>query len=238
MKKCNFASVALGLAYLVTGCTASSPKSTSLPPTLVQLNIRSLTAESIQELGFLSEKKDEVALVYSLAAYDAKGRRTEVNNGVAGVFNVQEGTVLAAERFDTLGLRVPQNGRVLVVFSLLEIDDATGEEKIRSLKYFTNKPSTARGLSAPDFEGEVQTKPLTLTGRHLNAAGFKGFDLMMRVTTNDDLGSHLEAFTETSLRAAPVTKTARFDNNAKEGITQTKKYLYRLNYTLKALPRL
>ncbi len=129
----------LCIIYGISGCTAlKTGKDRVVPEVRVQLKVNSLHAKKVQEQGLLgADAGDEPSLVYTINAYDEEGSLLSVNNGFWGTRTIPQDALILSEEFTRLSVRIPAEGKVIVAFSLIEIDDYKGERKIAKIKSYT-----------------------------------------------------------------------------------------------------
>ncbi len=224
-------------SVILSSCAAFQTKShDTTGDALVQLTVNSLHAKKIQEKGLLgSDSGDELALVYTIHAYDKEGQLTSVNNGLWGIRETQQNALILTDQFSKLDIPAYNDGRLLVAFSLIEIDDYKGERKMAKVRNHTKSVRFPKLLSVSSFEDDQNLPPLELIAKSFKIAGYKHFKTkQMAVSTNDELGSTKQAFTSTDLAAIltgakPVKETYQID-----GANVNEDYQYVLKYTVQS----
>lgn len=207
-----------------------------VPDMRIDLKINSLHAKQVQEQGVIGAGEgDEVALVYTLNAYDASGKLLSVNNGFWGTRTIQQNALILADEFARISVHVPREGKVIAAFALLEIDDYKGERKIAKVKNFTKSERYPKYLEGSNFEDDQSRTPRELVSRSLKIAGYKYFESRhMNLSINDELGS-----TRKVLDAADLARITSGSDTGREtfemdGTQINEKYLYLLKYDLNA----
>jgi hypothetical protein len=228
-----YAAMILLSAVLLNGCAAfQTRKLDTTGDATVQLNINSLHAKQVQEKGVLdSDAGDELALVYTINAYDKQGQLTSVNNGFWGVRQTQKDALMLTDQFDKLDIPVYRDGRILVAISLVEIDDFKGERKMAKVRDHTKAVRFPKLLRVSSFEEDKNLPPLDIIERSLRIAGYKHFRTkQVNVSTNDELGSTRQAFDAAELNnIISGTKSVK-ETYEIDGANVNEEYLYVLKY--------
>ncbi len=236
--KINFKnlSICLLLALGVSGCAtvSRSGQDEVTPAYNASLKINSLHIKQVQEQGVLGvDAGDELTLVYSINAYDANGRLYAINNGFWGTRTHQQGAVIAAEEFDRIRVPVPEGGRVLAAFAMIEIDDYRGERSIIAAKKHTNAVRYPKASQRTTWEKDQALMPADLVSQSLAIAGYRNFATRhINVSSNDFVGGTRKELSHEELgrllaRSAPAKESYQMD-----GSQVNESYLYELNYGL------
>jgi uncharacterized protein YxeA len=219
----------------LNGCTVfQTKKHDTTGDATIQLTITSLHAKQVQEKGMLdADTGDELALVYTINAYDKQGQLTSVNNGLWGIRQTQQNALILSDQFNKLNIPAYTDGRILVAISLIEIDDFKGERKMAKVRDYTKGVRFPKLLRVSSFEEDKNLPPLEIINRSFRIAGYKHFKAkQMDVSTNDELGSTKQSFSATELNnilsgSKSVKETYEIDGaNVNEG------YLYVLKYSV------
>ena len=215
----------------------SGNRNRTVPDMRIDLKVNSLHAKQVQEQGVIGAGEgDEVTLVYTLNAYDAKGSLLSVNNGFWGTRTINQNALILADEFDRISVHVPRDGKVIAAFALLEIDDYKGERKIAKVKNYTRSERYPKYLAVSNFDEDQTRTPLELVAKSLKIAGYKYFESRhMNLSINDDLGS-----TKKVLDAAELARITSGSDTGREtyemdGTQINEKYLYVLKYDLNAV---
>lgn len=218
-----------------SSCAALRSGSSSPEAALeVSLKVNSLQAKEVQEKGMLgSQDGDELTLVYSLSAYDAKGTLISVNNGYWGTRTIAQGTLIKGEEFDPIRVRIPREGKVIASLSLLEIDDYKGERRIAQVKSRTKKERQPSYMRVTSFADDQNLSPLQLVSQSLAIAGYKNFTSKhLTLSTNDDLGGTKKVLEAPDLDRIQKQPRGPQETVELDGRQINEDYLYVLKYNL------
>lgn len=222
-------------AFCISSCAAlKTGKNRVVPDLAVQLKVNSLHAKKIQEQGILgTQDGDEVALAYTINAYDQTGSLISVNNGFWGTRTIPQDALILAEEFDRLTVHIPMEGKVIAAFSLLEIDDYKGERKIAKVKSYTKSERYPKFLSISTFDEDQNLPPLELVAKSLKIAGYKNFKTRhMNLSINDDLGGTKQVFDSAELKKIMDKTRSGRETFEVDGTQINENYLYVLKYDL------
>jgi uncharacterized protein YqfB (UPF0267 family) len=221
--------------FFLNGCAVfQTKKQDTIGDGIVQMSISSLHAKQIQEKGLLgSDAGDELALVYSINAYDKQGQLTSVSNGLWGIRQTQQDALILADQFDKIQIPAYTDGSILVAMSLIEIDDFKGERKMAKVRDHTKSVRFPKMLSVSSFEDDRNLSPLDIINRSFKIAGYKNFKAkQMNISTNDELGSTKQAFSAAELNSIlSGSKTVR-ETYEIDGANVNEGYLYVLKYSV------
>ncbi|MDO1447427.1 hypothetical protein Q0590_14255 [Rhodocytophaga aerolata] len=232
IKKSYIYSIVL-LALLLNSCTLFQTKThDTTGDAAVQLTINSLHAKQVQEKGLLdSDTGDELALLYTINAYNKEGQLTSVNNGLWGIRQTKQNALILADQFDKIDIPAYRDGRLLIAVSLIEIDDFKGERKMDKVRDYTKSVRFPKLLRVSAFDEDKNLPPLELIDRSFKIAGYKYFKTkQMDVSTNDDLGGTKQAFDAAELNniingSKTIKETYEID-----GANVNEPYLYIVKY--------
>lgn len=221
----------------ISACTSfKTGKDRVVPDLQVQLKISSLHAKKIQEQGLLgTQDGDEPALLYSVYAYNQEGSLISVNNGFWGVRTISQDALILADEFEKIAVRIPEGGKIIAAFSLIEIDDYKGERRIAKVKNYTRSERYPKMLSISAFDEDRNLSPLELVAKSLKIAGYKKFVIKhMDVSINDDLGGTKQVFEAEDLQKINVdTKVSAGKETFEiDGSQINENYLYVLKYDI------
>jgi hypothetical protein len=227
--------VLLTSTFILHGCAVfQTKKHDATGDAFVQLTINSLHAKQVQEKGLLdSDTGDELALLYTINAYDKDGQLTSVNNGLWGIRQTKQNALILADQFDKIDIPAYRDGRILIAISLIEIDDFKGERKMAKVRDFTKGVRFPKLLRVSAFEEDKNLPPLEIIDKSFKIAGYKHFKTkQMDVSTNDELGSTKQAFNATELNsilngAKSVKETYEID-----GANVNEEYVYIVKYSI------
>ncbi len=174
-----------------------------------------------------------MALVYTIHAYDKEGQLTSVNNGLWGIRETQQDALILSDQFSKLDIPAYKEGRILVAFSLIEIDDYKGERKMAKVRNYTKSVRFPKLLSVSSFEDDQNLPPLELIAKSFKIAGYKHFKTkQMDVSTNDELGSTKQAFAGTEVNAILSGTQSVKETYQMDGSNVNEEYLYVLKYSV------
>jgi hypothetical protein len=221
------------LAFLLNSCTLfQTKKHDTTGDAYVQLTINSLHAKQVQEKGLLdSDTGDELALLYTINAYDKEGQLTSVSNGLWGIRQTKQNALVLADQFDKIDIPAYRDGRLLIAVSLIEIDDFKGERKMAKVRDYTKSVRFPKLLRVSAFDEDKNLPPLELIDRSFKIAGYKYFKTkQMDVSTNDDLGGTKQAFDVAELNSIINGSKAIKETYEIDGANVNEPYLYIVKY--------
>jgi uncharacterized protein YxeA len=222
-------------AILLNGCAAfQTKKHDTVGDATVQLQINSLHAKQVQEKGVLdTDAGDELALVYTINAYDKQGQLTSVNNGIWGVRQTQKDALILTDQFSKLSIPAYTDGRVLVAISLVEIDDFKGERKMAKVRDHTKSVRFPKLLRVTSFEEDRNLPALEIIDRSFKIAGYKHFRTkQLNVSTNDELGSTKQGFDASELNSLLNGTKSVKETYEMDGANVNEDYVYVLKYSV------
>jgi hypothetical protein len=218
-----------------TSCTVFQGGGKSIVKDLnVQLKINSLHAKQIQESGVLgSADGDEIALLYSVNAYDGSGKLIAVNNGLWGIREIKQDVLLMSDQFDALNVFLPMDGSILVSYILIEIDDYKGERKMAKIRDHTKSIRYPKLLKITNFDEDMNRTPIDLIDNSLAIAGYKRFKFtQMDFSLNDNLGSNKQAYSNAEIQKNLNNPKADRETFEFDGSQVNEKYQYVLKFGL------
>lgn len=190
---------------------------------IVELTIKSLEAIDLEEdLSFA----DEVSLTYALTLVDENKKILKVINNSWGVESVKKGQVVKADKFKTIELTVPENGKLLSSVILMEIDDY--EKAMATINKINNFGGLAKIPATIINIAEYET-PLAIIFASLQAAGL-GLKVAERFDQDDLLG---QSTFELKLDSLSTTQNTYPVNLVFEGEHFKNTFRYKLTYELK-----
>lgn len=219
----------------ITSCTVFQGRGKGIVKDLnVQLKINSLHAKQIQESGVIGTTDgDEIALLYTINAYDGSGKLIAVNNGLWGIREIKQDALLMSDQFDMLNIFIPMDGTILVAYALIEIDDFKGERKMAKVRDHTKSIRYPKLLKITNFDEDINLTPLDLIDNSLSIAGYKGFKFkQMNLSLNDNLGHNKQAFSNTEVTRILNDPKAERETFEFDGSQVNEKYVYVLKYGL------
>jgi hypothetical protein len=219
--------------FFLNGCAVfQTKKHDTTGDAMVQLSINSLHAKQVQEKGLLdADAGDELALVYTINAYDKEGQLTSVSNGLWGIRQTKKDALILADQFDKITVPAYRDGRVLVAISLIEIDDFRGERKMAKVRDYTKSVRFPKLLRVSAFDEDKNLPPLEIIDRSFRIAGYKHFKTrQMDVSTNDELGSTKQAFDAAALNSIINGSGSVKETYEIDGANVNEEYLYIVKY--------
>ncbi len=224
-----------GIFLTLSSCAVlKTGKDRIVPELKVQLKINSLHAKQIQEQGVLgTQEGDELALVYSLNAYDEKGSLIAVNNGFWGTRTHQQNALILSDEFDKISVPIPRGGKVIATLILIEVDDYKGERKLAKIKSQTRAERYPKFMDISSFSEDQSRPAIDLIAKSLDIAGYDNFKSRhMNLSINDELGSTRQALDETELGKILSGARSGKETYEMDGSQINEKYLYVLKYDL------